>query len=78
MRFIAYVDSLRSFLQRHCISLSAISAVENKFVGPPHRIEIRHRTNQDKDYYRILAAFKTVFLNYESPFDSDTRSKRQI
>ena len=61
-KFVAYVDHLRSFTQRHCTSLNEINTVEQKLIGPPHRVEIRHKlASQDKDFYKILAAFKTLY-----------------
>lgn len=78
LKVVAYIDSLRSFVQRHCATLQQISAAEQRIQGPPHRIEMRHRTGQDKEFYGILAAFKTLYQDYESPVENDVRTKRQV
>ena len=53
-------------------------AAETRLLGPPFRVEVRHKNGQDKEFYRLLAAFKTLYQGYESPIEDDYRTKRQI
>ena len=46
--------------------------------GPPNRVDLRHKQGQDKEFYQILSAFKTLYEDYESPIDEDERSKWEI
>ena len=69
---------MRSFVQRHCSTLQQISVADQRIQGPPHRIEMRHKEGQDKEFYRILAGFKTLYQDYESSVENEVRTKRQI
>ena len=67
MKYTAYLDPLKTLVARYCQSYRQVENLNEMVTAPPHRVEMRHKKEQDKAFYALLDAFKTI-----KPTEKDT------
>ena len=60
MKYTAYLEPIKTFISRCCFNLRQIESLNELMQAPPLRVEMRYKKEQDRAYFTILDAFKTV------------------
>ena len=60
IKYTAYMEPLKTLTARYCQNYRQVEALNEMVQAPPQRVEMRHKKDQDKAYYQLLDAFKTV------------------
>ena len=60
MKYTAYMEPLKTFVSRCCMNFRQVEALNELIQAPPQRVEMRYKKEQDKPFYILLDAFKTV------------------
>ena len=62
-KYSAYQIPIKSLISRYISTLHQIKQIDELIILPPHKLEMRHKKDQDKQFYQLLDIFKTIVSN---------------
>ena len=68
MKYTAYMEPIKTLVSRYCHNFKQVENLNELMTAPPLRVEMRHKKEQDKGFYTMLDAFKTI-----KPTENDTQ-----